>query len=322
MTRQKKIGTDRDWLIKHLTPLMDAGKDLMSKSNQFPVKFPTYDKGYWAGLKLILEKYYLKPYLNIQGKRGLKLAYVDLFAGPGLDLIGDRKVPIPGSPLIPIMIRETDYQFSAFIFSEIEEQYINALKKRVELFPSIENITKILAEDANVVIHRLPDTLRSYDINHSLVFIDPEGMELKWTSLEYLANNVECDLIINFPSSGLHRNLHNPSVIPKIKEFLGLGSDNIPSNADEQWAIQIYRNKLATTGKDISTEIVVRSGNAFHYHLIPAVKTTYGGSPWFQAFIDAKQKIEGFTGDVLGVIADQIEGRMGSLDDAVRKARK
>lgn len=315
---QKRVSTDREWLIKHLTPLMEAGQLLLSKSNAFPSKLPTYDKGYWTGLKLILEKYYLKPYLDILGKRG-RVAYVDLFAGPGLNLIGDRKVPIPGSPLIPIMINESEYQFSAFIFSEIDRNYVRALKKRVGLFPKVEDITKILQTDANSVVNKLPKILDYYKIDHSLIFIDPEGMELKWSSLEKLVKNVECDLIINFPSAGLHRNLHNPAVVPTIKEFLGPGSENIPPDAGEEWAIQVYRRNLADIGKNISTEIAVHSGDAFHYHLIPAVKKTTGGSPWFKVFLDAKRRIERLSGDILGIIADQIEGRMGSLADPVTK---
>lgn len=317
MAKQRKTTSDRDWLIKHLNPLMDAGKDLLSKTNSQTSKVPTYDKGYWTGLKLILEKYYLKPYLNIQGSRG-NLGYVDLFAGPGLNLIGDQKVPVPGSPMIPIMIREAAHQFATFIFSEVNEDYVRALTKRLTLFPAVKNITKVLKKDANLVVQELPDILDSYDINHSLVFIDPEGMELKWTSLENLVDRIDCDLIINFPSAGLHRNLHNPPVIPKIKEFLGPGAENIPRNADEQWAIEVYRKNLASIGKDVSTEIIVKSGNAFHYHLIPAVRTTAGGSPWFRVFLDAKERIEKFTGNILGIIADQIEGRVASLDDGTK----
>jgi len=317
LPKQGKTTSDRDWLVKHLNPLIDAGKDLLSKTASQIVKVPTYDKGYWTGLKLILEKYYIKPYLNILGSRG-NLAYVDLFAGPGLNLIGDQKVPVPGSPIIPIMIKESEYQFSKFIFSELNRDYFNALAKRLALFPEVKNITEVLNKDANLVIQGISDILNSNNISHSLVFVDPEGMELEWTSLENLVDSIDCDLIINFPSAGINRNLHNPPVLPKIKKFLGPGAENIPQNADEQWAIEVYRRNLASIGKDVSTEIIVKSGNAFHYHLIPAVRTTAGGSPWFRLFLDAKRRIEKFTGNILGIIADQIEGRATALDNETK----
>src|SRR3990172_2267702 len=125
--------SDQEWITKHLKPLMVAGKTLLAQTDTLPSKPPTYDKGDWTGLKLLLEKYYLKIYLDILGKRGYRVAYVDLFAGPGLNRIGKANTPIPGSPLIPIMISESKYNFSAFVFSETNSDYINALKKRIEL---------------------------------------------------------------------------------------------------------------------------------------------------------------------------------------------
>lgn len=312
---RRKVSTDRQWLIKHLKPLMVEGKNLFSLSSSFAPMCPSYEKGYWTALKLILLKYYIKLYLDIQGSQRHRVAYVDLFAGPGLNLIGDRKMPILGSPFIPIKMRDSKYQFSALIFSDINGDYIEALNRRLELCPDVQEITKTIKMDANQVINDLPSILSRYDITHSLVFIDPEGMELKWKSLNNLVETANCDLIINFPSVGIHRNLKNLTVIPTIQEFLGPGSETIPHDADEEWAIRVYRDNLARIGKDISTEIAVKSGDAFHYHLIPAVRKTSGGSPWFKAFLEAKQRIEKFTGEILGVIAEQIDGKMGTITD-------
>ncbi len=314
-TMGRKPTTDREWLTNHLAPLMDAGKTLFLLSDSLPSKLITYDKDYWTGLKLILERYYIPPYLNILAGRGRRVAYVDLFAGPGLNLLGTRKVPIPGSPLIPLMISDSKHQFSAFIFSDTDSAYVDALRKRVGLLKKAppDNFT-ILQEDANRVVEQLPSILIKANVSHALVFIDPEGLEFRWSSMEKLVGRVNCDLIINFPSAGLNRNLHIESSAKTIRDFLGPGSDTIPDGAGEEWAIQTYRRNLASIGKDVSTEIIVKSGGAYHYHLIPAVCSTPGGSPWFKAFLDAKGKIERFSGPILEMIADQIDGRLGSLD--------
>lgn len=307
--------TDRDWVIRHLSPLMDEGKKILSVSDKDPTKaVPTYDKGYWTGLKLILLKYYLKPYLNILGKQGKKLAYVDLFAGPGLDKIGDSETAVLGSPLIPLVIRESRYQFASLIFSEIDPDYCTALKKRVALVDSSGRPT-VLCEDANIVVKHLSDILRGID--HALVFLDPEGMELDWNSLNQLVSNIDCDLIINFPSSGIVRNLQNRQTDSRMDSFLGLAGEKIPTTANEDWALAKYRSNLQKIGKDISMEIKVKSGGGFHYHLIPAVRKTMGASPWFrEIFGPAKQRIEAMTGQVLGYIAEQIDGKQESLDSA------
>src|SRR5579875_1842923 len=123
---------DREWIIKHLGPLMQKGKEILQKSESTPTKdAPTYDRGNWTALKLILLKYYLKPYLEILvGGQGKKVAYVDLFAGPGLNRIGASKVAIPGSPIVPLVIREAKWQFSSFIFSELNKEHYDALNSR------------------------------------------------------------------------------------------------------------------------------------------------------------------------------------------------
>ncbi len=308
--------SDIDWLTKHLSPLMDAGRDILTRSRFLPAKPPpTYDKGYWTGLKLVLEKYYIPPYLNILAPR-TRVGYVDLFAGPGLNQIGDQKVPVPGSPLVPVAVKDPlkKHPFSAFIFSETEKDYANALAMRVKLFPEMSAVSQIMTQDANKVVEELPDILKKRDIGHCLVFIDPEGLEFKWKSLKSLVSHTDCDLIINFPSSGIQRNLQNPETRNTVQAFLGPGSENIPLGADDEWAIQLYRKNLAGIGKDVSTEITIKSGGPFHYHLIPAVKTTYRNSPWFKnIFPPAKQIIERLSGDVLGIIADQIEGKQQRL---------
>ncbi len=302
---------DREWVIRHLSPLMERGKEILQKSSTTPTKnAPTYDKGYWTGLKLILLKYYVKPYLDILGREN-KVAYVDLFAGPGLNRIGDSKVPVPGSPLIPLVIRESKWQFSSFIFSELNKEYCDALSARISLLNSSPT-PQVFQEDANTMVDKLPSLLDGID--HALVFLDPEGMEMNWNSLAKLCQTINCDLIINFPSSGIVRNLQNAQSATKVATFLGLGQEGVPRNAGEEWAIAVYRSRLQTVGKDISTEIKVRSGDGpFHYHLIPAVRTTAGGSPWFRLFVDVKGRIERMSGQVLGFISEQIEGNQSTL---------
>ena len=70
-----------DWLKGHLGPLMDAGKKLEAFDATLPSRGPTYDRGYWTGLKLVALKYYVNPYLNILASK-FRVGYVDLFAGP------------------------------------------------------------------------------------------------------------------------------------------------------------------------------------------------------------------------------------------------
>lgn len=311
----KSITDDHEWIVKHLAPLMKAGREIQELDENLPTKSPpTYDKGYWTALKLLLLKYYIKPYLDILGSRG-SLAYIDLFAGPGLNLLGKNRVPLPGSSMTPLVIKESKYDFSFFCYCDLESSYSEALEKRCSSWSEMDSVT-ILNQDANEVADNLFETLKEREIDHSLVFIDPEGLELKWNPLQRLIETIECDLIINFPSAGLVRLLgcQDSSTAKTVSAFLGIVPTDMPPDADEDWAIGVYRENLARLGKDISMEIRVMGTNSFHYHLIPAVRRTYRGSPWFGSiFGGAKERIERISPGVLGIVAEQIEGSQDTI---------
>ncbi len=255
--------SDHDWMVKHLKPLMDAGKQLAAQDPSLPVKDPpSYDRGYWTGLKLIALKYYIKPYLDILGSR-VKVAYIDLFAGPGLDRIGARKVPLPGSPLLPIMVHEEQEgrSFSRYVFSEKDSMYCRALGVRARRFcPAGATIEPPYEGDANEYVSQLAGIVKENGIGHCLVFVDPEGLQWAWTSMETLVRTIPyCDLIVNFPSTGLTRisTTTDPQTRGTIARFLGIAPEELPSVVDEEWAINRYRRMLASLGKDVSTEIKI-----------------------------------------------------------------
>jgi len=321
MPRQYK--SDRDWLENHLRALMEIGKKVRQFDTQLQASMPlyTYDKGYWTGLKLICLNYYLPTYINILGKNN-RIAYVDLFCGPGLNLIGDRKVPVPGSAIIPIEHYKTKKGFDFHLYGDTNTEYIHALKRRLECYASIPSysfrmeMADAIREDANNLARRAPDILSEKDIDHCLVFVDPEGFQLKWSSLEYFVNNFpNSDLIILFPSAGLPRVLgrKDKATWNTIKDFIGPGSECLDQNSSEDDAIALYRNNLANLGKDISTQIAVTGSGSFHYHLIPAVRNTQSGSPWFDSFREVKRRIESLDSEIVNIIAQQIDGLQGTL---------
>ncbi len=293
---------------------MAKGREIQAIDATLPASLPAYEKGYWTGLKLILVRYYMPGYLNILAPK-MKVAYIDLFAGPGLNLIGDARVPVAGSPLLPSAMEGTSHQFDAFILCEKREDYVRALRMRLGRFVPQERM-RIHQGDANEFVDELPAILEDRDIGHSLVFIDPEGLEFRCDALARLLRSVNCDVIINFPSAGLVRNLTtgDNATLETVRSFLGLSpTDALP--ATEEGAIDWYRNELAGLGKNISTEIVVSAGDVpFHYHLIPAVRTTKGGSGWFRILTTAKQRIERLGGDVVGIVSAQIDGRQAVLE--------
>lgn len=314
-----KIPDDRTWLEKHLRPLMEAGRILEAEDRTLPTRdLPSYDRGPWTGLKLIALKYYLQPYLNILAKRK-KVGYVDLFAGPGLNRIGERMVPIPGSPLIPMMIREAAMgrRFSCFFVSEADNKFFAALSARARRFlPEGSQLSRPFHGDANEYVNDLGELMQREGIHHCLAFIDPEGLQWAWTSMRTLVETIDCDVIVNFPSAGLQRlsTRSDSETRRTISRFLGISVGELPDVVDEEWAIQRYRENLAGLGKDISTEIKITDVGSFHYHLIPAVSKTDTGSPWFRVWMELRDRIARLHGRILDMVAQQIGGVMGKLD--------
>ncbi len=298
-------------MISHLESLMEVGREINEKDENLPAKRPTYDKGYWTGLKLIALKYYVKPYLNILGPRK-KLAYVDLLAGPGLNRLGDRQVPIPGSPLIPMTLRESQHDYARYILVEHNKDYCGALEQRVSQYPE-NSTTLLLCQNVNSAITAVIDALEKDEIEHSLVFIDPEGLEFHWNSLTQLIDAIDCDIIVNFPSAGLARCLGKPDTYPTVARFLGIKETAIPGLESAQ-AIGLYRRALAHLGLNISMEIEISSGMGFGYHLIPAVRRTWAGSPWFgRIWGELKKRVDRTGAEFLDIIAQQIDGVLGSI---------
>ena len=301
---------NRGWLRKHLAQLMKAGQEIQAMDASLPMK-PSYDKGNWTGLKLIALKYYIRPFLDLLGQKKT-LAYVDLLAGPGLDRLGERQVPVPGSPLIPLVVQESQHRFQLIVVAERKTEYYSALVKRIDRMPGHPLVTS-LKGDINLRMDEVIEALKQAGVEHSLVFIDPEGLEFTWSTISTLVGNLDCDVIVNFPSAGVARCLAAEHTYETLSDFLGVGINEV-GQLDADGAIQVYRRKLASLGLNISTEIEIPSGMGYRYHLIPAVRATQAGSPWFEPIFGSLKKRIGQTGpELLDLVAQQIDGVLGEL---------
>ena len=155
--------------------------------------------GTWAREKL----YYLQRYMNVfnssmKGKWS-KRAYVELFAGPGLGIVRDSGDIIEGSPLLAI--RQL-VPFTLYIFVDINRHAVEALEKRVkQLNPEVD--VRSIPRDCNASVDEIRSCIdKSY---LTLTFIDPTSMQIKFSTIDRLAQNLRIDLIINFPLQAINR---------------------------------------------------------------------------------------------------------------------
>ena len=173
--------------------------------------------GPWTEEKLIRLRKYLHAYMGIFSKNPraklLKTIYVDAFAGTGFrkeissqtlerdvlfddvttDLDADalRK----GSTQVAL---ETSPPFAEYIFIEHNEGHAANLLRLRQQFARIAPRIKIVPEDANVYLMQWCKTV-NWRSTRAVVFLDPYGMQVDWTTIEAMANTKSIDLWILFP---------------------------------------------------------------------------------------------------------------------------
>lgn len=148
--------------------------------------------------KLTLLKKYLEGYV-IATKSARELYYIDALAGDGqceIEIPNSTKTRIvDGSPLIAMKINPP---FTKCFFIEIKKKNIKTLTKLLKGFS--QNRYKIKEGDCNLVIDEVLSEIPQEA--PCFAFLDPEGFELQWSTIEKIASykkGRKIELFILFP---------------------------------------------------------------------------------------------------------------------------
>ncbi|GAB4504414.1 MAG: hypothetical protein Fur0043_14080 [Anaerolineales bacterium] len=164
--------------------------------------------GAWTRDKL----YYLNAYLDrfivsMRHKNWRTIHYIDLFSGPGKNRLPDGSVLL-GSPLLALAQKQP---FDRYFFSDLEQENIDALKQRCAAYPDEFPKISFYTGDANQrvkevvrVIEKIDKPITDKWPSLNLAFLDPEGLELHWSTVEKLAER-RTDMIIYYPQMGITR---------------------------------------------------------------------------------------------------------------------
>lgn len=180
--------------------------------------------GSWTERKLGALEKYLKAYLTIF-TRNPKAArftrhYIDAFAGSGVreaarlrdDIfangsgeLADAVTYMDGSVKRVLGLQD---EFHQYWFVERNRQLADELRNTIDTeFPDRAPACNIHVGDANEFLLHWASTATPMD--RAVVFLDPYGMSVKWTTLETLAATKKVDLWMLFPSSSVIRMLPN-----------------------------------------------------------------------------------------------------------------
>lgn len=177
--------------------------------------------GEWTEVKLKAIADYLRAYLKIftANPKASRFTrhYVDAFAGCGL-----RQLPTlePGlwsleeGEAVRFMegsvrkVLALDQPFHRYWFVEKNPAYADSLEIMIanDFAPRAPNCS-VRRGDANEFLLQWIGTLGQLD--RAVVFLDPYGMSVRWTTLERLGESGKVDLWLLFPSSSVIRMLPN-----------------------------------------------------------------------------------------------------------------
>jgi len=166
--------------------------------------------GPWTEIKLDLLRRYLTAFNQAlqyrpTPNRPFSRIYIDAFAGTGECAIrtGEQTVEtIAGSAKIAL---ETTPAFDQVHLVDLNRAHIEELTK---LASGYGNRVSVHHDDANAAINKL---LRALNWNRcrGVLFLDPYGMTVPWTTLQRIAATQAIDVWYLFPLSGVYRQAAN-----------------------------------------------------------------------------------------------------------------
>lgn len=162
--------------------------------------------GPWTEEKLRILQGYLRAYLTALKKHSFEKIYVDAFAGTG-DIkavdIGD----LDGSAKIAL-----EEDFDRYIFIDKDKDKCQVLKKLVHReFPSKEFKVEIITGDANAELKKVVARF-TWQKERAVVFLDPFGINLDYSTLGCLAQTCAVDVWYLFSLMGVQRILKRTGV--------------------------------------------------------------------------------------------------------------
>ena len=256
--------------------------------------------GNWTESKMQIIVEYAKAYLVIMNNQEwAKTLYFDGFAGSGLIEVDGEEEVVKGTSLriLDIILPKP---FDTYYFVEKNEKYKIALENKInsEYFGRNAHVIKA---DCNDKIIDMANYLKKNRNFRALVFIDPFGMTVNWSSIESL-KGLGIDLWILVPTGlGVNRLLKNngeisSSWLTKLENFLGLPGQEIKDHFyktqitntlfGEEVSVnkekstitkagELYKKRLGTIFKFVSEPFVMRnSTNSIMYHFMMATNNS------------------------------------------------
>ena len=182
--------------------------------------------GGWTDQKLRMLKEYLAAYVKVLKNQPFERLYIDAFAGTGYreaagagpdvgffarELAEDEPQELlDGSTRVALQVEPP---FDRYVFIEKSAKRFEELAKLKDGFPQLADVMEFYPGDANPVLQDLCGTWNRRAMR-GVLFLDPFGMQVDWSTLQAVARTQAIDVWILFPLSAVNRLLRRDGKIP------------------------------------------------------------------------------------------------------------
>ncbi len=245
--------------------------------------------GDWTSRKLDILSDYLRAYTTALKNAPFEKVYIDAFAGTGYrearrrddgrgtaveSLFPDLAEEEPQTLLDGSARRAlvTEPRFDRYVFIEQSPARCAQLGELKHEFPELAERVEVRPGDANAEIRTLCEG--DWRSRRAVLFLDPYGMQVEWTTIEAIAGTGAIDLWLLFPLGiGVNRLLTRSGEIPaswRRRLDLLLGTD--------EWYEAFYAVEPEPTLFDQAHDRVVKaSTDAIGCYFNQRLKTVFAG---------------------------------------------
>ncbi|MEQ9622211.1 three-Cys-motif partner protein TcmP [Coleofasciculus chthonoplastes] len=189
------------------------------QKEQSLVKARIVEKYFWAWAKVIigvLKRQEQQPGLS----KKLKLAYIDLFAGPGRYQDGSRSTPLL---VLETAIKETDLRERLItLFNDVDTNNTQSLENSINSMPDVNQLKNkpiVINQEVGEEIVQRFEPVRGVP---TLFFVDPWGYKgLSLQLINSVVKNWGCDCIFFFNYNRINMGLGNDAVKNHINALFG-----------------------------------------------------------------------------------------------------
>ena len=224
---------------------------------------------------------YLTGFLNVFKKQDwARTVYFDAFAGTGeipttrveppLPLDFEDKAFIIGSARRALGL---ELKFSEYVFVEKQRFKARELERLKAEYPDKADSIKVVVADANTALQSFCATT-DWNKSRAVVFLDPYGNQVEWSTIEAVAATMAIDLWYLFPAGlGVHRQIGRDAQIDEDKQrsldrLFGTSDWRQEFIDEEEQPLDLFdeggrRSRKTATPESVTRFMIKRMGSVF-----------------------------------------------------------